>query len=170
MGASLLLFWGTFGCGYHLEEHGPLSGNVSQVFVPVFDNHTIYTYAGILLSNAMIQEIMEQTETKVIKAQESCCRIRGSVKKIGFSPMVRDAHETVCQQKITMWADMELVDPEGNILWEVRDMTASKDYTLLGHRMQRENIQEEEANIRNAVQAIAKKIAQKAVMAMKNDF
>ncbi len=169
--ACFCLFWSVSGCGYRLEQSGPLSRNVSRVFVPVFDNNTIYPDAGVAFSNALIQEIMEQTTTKVSKAQDASCQIRGSVKKIVFSPVFRDADETVWQQKITVWADIELVHENEKILWNARKMTASKDYTVSrGQSPTTNRIQEKETHIQNAIQSIAQRIAQKAVHAMRNDF
>ncbi len=162
------LFGSVSGCGYRLEPYGPLSRNVSQVFVPVFENTTTYPYAGVSFSNAMIQEIMEQTTTRISKGKDSSCQLRGHVKKIVFSPVVRDVEETVYQEKITIWTDMELTDETGKILWNERDMKISKDYAA--SRPDTATIQSKEAGIQNAIQAIAKRTAQKAVSAMKNDF
>ncbi len=151
-------------CGYQFEKRGYISTGVTQVAVLVFDNESIETGADILFTNALIQEILEKTDTKVVERTRASSVIKGTVKSITFSALSRSATETVIQRRVKAAIDLKLINTDGELLWSVKDFISSEDYTVS------ESVVTDEARKRAAVTEIARRTAEKIITALQNDF
>lgn len=160
----VLLFLIVPACGYQLEGGGYLNENVTRVAVEVFENKSNQTRAGIYFTNEMIREIQEKTNTAVVDKDKAGRRITGTVKSIAFSTLSRSSTETVTERKVTARVDVQLKGPDNEILWSVSDYASSEAYTVA------DNTTDDEANIREAVETIAERSAERIVSMMMSNF
>ncbi|MFO7989885.1 MAG: LPS assembly lipoprotein LptE [Thermodesulfobacteriota bacterium] len=149
-------------CGYRLEGGGPVHPGVSRVGVEVFANRTAYTHAGIDFTNELIREIQDRTDTRVVAPEDTAYLIKGVIKSITFAILSRSSTETVTERQVTAVVDVLLLAPDRKILWSANDFSAFESYTV--------GEDNDDANIRKALEIIAKRVAERIVSQMSADF
>lgn len=159
--AGILLF---AGCGYRLEGGGYLHQGVTRVGVAVFENNSSQTRAGIHFTNELIREIQEETDTQVVDPADAPRRIKGIVKAITFSTLSRSSTETVVERRIRAVVDVQLLDTDKDILWSVNNFSSTESFLV-----DADNINDE-ANISEAIEIIAQRIAERIVSQMMAGF
>lgn len=165
-GIVIVLMVAAAGCGYHLAGGGYLNGTVTRVSVSVFENKSSETRAGISFTNELIQEITQKTDTQVVDGAARV--VSGTVKAITFSTLSRSSSTSVTERKVTAVVDVKLTGPEGDILWSVKDFSATESYTVSDSES--EGTVEDEASKREAVDTIAQRVAERLVSRMTSNF
>ena len=151
-------------CGYRLDGGGYLKETVTRVAVGVFENNTSQTRAGLSFTNELIREILEKTDTKVVDSSQATRRIVGLVKAIQFSTLSRSSTESVVERRVTAVVDVKMVGPDDEIIWSVKDFSSKEDYFVVEDKMDDEN------NIRDALDKIAARCAERLVSQMMANF
>ena len=151
-------------CGYQLEGGGYINKGVSRVAVTVFENRSSETRAGVSFTNQLIQEIQAKTDTVVVDVDKTTRKIVGVVNSITFSALARTSTETVVERQVTAVVDIKLVGPGGEIVWSVKNMTATESYQVKSNRV------DDTANKQKAVDKIAKRTAERVISQMMSNF
>ncbi len=151
-------------CGYRLEGGGPVHPGVTRVGVEMFANETSYTYAGIDFTNELIREIQNRTDTTVVSPADAAYLIKGKITSITFSTVSRSSTERVTERRINARMDLELLSPDKKVIWSVNNFSAYESFTVGS-----DNINDE-ANIRNALEIIAQRMAERLVSQMSANF
>ena len=151
-------------CGYRLEGGGYINKDVSRVAVTVFENKSLETLAGVSFTNQLIQEIQSKTDTVVVDSAKTSRKIVGRVNAITFSVLARTSTETVVERQVTAVVDIQLVGPDGQILWSVKNMTATESYKVESDKAV------DKVNKQKAVDKIALRTAERVVSQMMSDF
>jgi outer membrane lipopolysaccharide assembly protein LptE/RlpB len=151
-------------CGYRLEGGGYINKDVSRVAVMVFENKSLETLAGVSFTNQLIQEIQSKTDTVVVDSAKTSRKIVGRVNAITFSALARTSTETVVERQVTAVVDIQLVGPDGQILWSVKNMTATESYKVESDKAV------DKVNKQKAVDKIALRTAERVVSQMLSDF
>ena len=161
---SVLLFVIT-SCGYQFEGRGYLNSDVTNVAVKMMDNKSSVTGAGVLFTNALIKEIVEKTDTKLVDdTTKAVAVLKGRVNSITFATLSRRTTESVVDRRISANVDMQLVDKDGQIVWSVKNFTSREDYKVSKIKFL------DNSNKRDAVVKIATRNAEKVVIRMMNKF
>jgi hypothetical protein len=152
------------GCGYRMEGGGYVHPGVARVGVGVFENRTAQTHAGVDFTNALIREIQDRTDTSVVDPDHAAFLIKGVIKGITFSTLSRSSTETVIERLITAVVDVQLVAADKTVLWSVAGFSASESYVVATDKI------EDEAKIRDAIDVIATRMADRIVSQMTAGF
>ena len=161
--AAMLLFF-LFSCGYKLEGGGYINEDVTRVAVDVFENRSSQTRAGVVFANELIREILRKTDTRVVDSSAATRTIRGTVKTISFSTLSRSSTEKVVERRATAVVDVKLVGPDNKILWSASNFSSKEEYTVSDSNV------DDEASIREAVDKIAQRTAERIVSRMRMNF
>ncbi len=153
-----------FSCGYRLEGGGYIQESITRVAVAVFENNSSQTRAGVVFTNELIREILEKTDTRVVDSDKSTRKIQGTVKSITFATLSRSSTETVVERRVTAVMDVRLLGPDNEIIWSVKDFSSNEDYVVAEDKVS------DEGNIRQAVEKIAQRSAQRLVSQMMVNF
>jgi hypothetical protein len=159
-----VFFFSTVSCGYRFEGGGYLKETVKRVAVQVFKNQSTETGADLTFTNALIQEIIEKTDTRVVDEQSADTIIRGVVKSITFDTLSRSTTESVLERRVSATVDAQLVNKEGDIIWSVAGFAVKEDYTVS------ENQLTDDSNKKQAVEKIASRTAEKLVSKLLVNF
>ncbi len=151
-------------CGYRFEGGGYLKETVKQVAVQVFKNQSTETGADLTFTNALIQEIIEKTDTRVVDEEIADTFIRGSVKSITFDTLSRSTSESVLERRVSATVDVQLVDKEGEIIWSVTNFATKEDYTVSEDQIT------DDSNKKQAMEKIALRTAEKLVSKLLINF
>lgn len=151
-------------CGYQFEGGGYIHKDVTRVAVEVFDNKSSETTAGVSFANEVIREILEKSDTLVVDSDKATRKIIGTINSITFSSLSRTSIETVVERQVTARVDVQLVGPDGKILWSMKNFTSKEDYAT-----SRDTVNDE-TNRREAIDKIARRSAQQIVSQMLINF
>ncbi len=161
---GLLMVVAGAGCGYHLAGGGYLNKTITRVAVNVFENNSSEPRAGIRFTNELIQEIAVKSDTQVVAGADAGNLITGTVKSITFSALSRSSATQVTERQVKALVDVKLTDAQGNILWSVKDFSAEESYTT------NDNSVDDDANKTEAIDTIAKRVAERLVSRMTSNF
>ncbi len=159
---ALALVFSAAGCGYKLAGGGYLNKDVSRVAVGVFENNSSEARAGMSFTNELVREIQSRTDTTV--TDTAARKISGIIKAITYSTLSRTSTETVDERQVTAVVDVKITDADGKIIWSVKDFTATESYTTSS------SVVDDESNKRQAVEAIATRMAERLVSRMTSNF
>jgi len=152
------------GCGYRLAGGGFINNDVTRVSVAIFENKSTESRAGISFTNEMIREITAKTDTIVVGGGNATHNISGTVQSITFSTLSRSSSEDVTERQVNAKINVVLTGTGGNILWSVKNFSATESYEVSSSTV------DDEANKREAVDLIAERVAERLVSQMINDF
>ncbi len=152
-------------CGYRFEGGGYLKDDVTHVAVLALENRSSETGAGITFTNALIQEILQKTDSKVVKESRATAVLKGTVKSITFATLSRSSTESVTERKVSATVDLQLINKDdGEVIWSVKDFTSYEEYTVSTDKVT------DESNKKEAVDKIAVRNAEKLVGSMLVNF
>ncbi|MCP4719080.1 MAG: hypothetical protein GY860_06440 [Desulfobacteraceae bacterium] len=151
-------------CGYHFEGGGYINEDVTRVAVEVFENKSSETRAGMSFTNELIREIQEKTDTIVVDSSKATRKIMGTVNSITFSTLSRSSSESVVERQVKALIDVQLIGPEGDIIWSVKNFSSTEPYTVAEDTVNDEN------NKRDAVDKIALRSAERLVSKLLSNF
>ncbi len=153
-----------FSCGYHFEGGGYLKDDVTRVAVKVLENKSSEPRAGSTFTNALIREILQKTDTRVVDESRATAVLEGSINAILFATVSRSSSESVIERRVSARVDLRLIDKDGSILWAVKNFTSDKEYTVSKDQIT------DESNKRAAVDKIAVRSAEQLVSKMLTNF
>ncbi len=151
-------------CGYQLEGGGYLDNNITKVAVSVFENKSSETGAGLTFTNAMVQEILQKTDTVVVDVSLADHIIEGRVDAITFSTLSRSTTDSVLERKVSAIVDLKIKNKDGDVIWSAKNFSSDEDYTVSS------DVTADDANKRAAVDKIAIRSAERLVSKMLNNF
>ncbi len=128
------------------------------------DNKSSETRAGVVFTNAIIKEIMEKTDTKLVDDAKAVAVLKGRINAITFATLSRSTTEAVVERRVSANVDMQLVDKDKQIIWSVKNFTSHEDYKVSEDKVT------DESNKRDALDKIALRTAEKLVSSMMNNF
>jgi len=152
-------------CGYQFEGGGYLKDDVMRVTVLALENKSSETGAGITFTNALIQEILQKTDTKVVEESRATAVLKGTVKSITFSTLSRSSTESVTERRVLATVDLKLINKDDDeVIWSVKDFKSDEDYTVSSDKVA------DESNKKEAVDKIAARSAEKLIGKMLINF
>lgn len=151
-------------CGYQLEGGGYLRENVPRVAVKILENKSFETGADVIFTNALIREILQKTQTRVVDEASATAILSGTIKTVGFDLLSRTNVESVAERNAFTVLDVQMVNKEGEIIWSIKDLTTSSDYRTHPEKVK------DEANKSSALEKIAARSAEKIVSRMASNF
>ena len=151
-------------CGYQLEGGGYLNDSYARVMVEVFENRSAEDDADLIFTSALIQEIVEKTDTQVVDEQLADARLKGVIRSVSFTTVSRSTAESVVERRATATLDLKMIDPDGEVIWSVSGFTTDDEYEVSDDQL------EDESNKRDALEDIAERAAEKIVSRMLTNF
>ena len=151
-------------CGYQFVGGGYLNSDVTRVAMGTMDNKSSETGAGVIFTNALIKEIMEKTDTKLLDDAKAVAVLKGKINAITFATLSRYNTQAVVERRVSANVDMQLVDKDKQIIWSVKNFTSHEEYKVSEDKVT------DESNKRDALNKIALRTAEKLVSRMMNNF
>lgn len=151
-------------CGYRFVTGGLLPGKIKTVAVKVFENNSFYSGAENAFTNALIQEIIQNSGTRVVSVDKAQAVISGTIRSVTFSGLSRTALDQVLERRVVAVIDIEMTDETGEVVWQLKNYKGVEDSTVSS-----ENVSDE-ASKKETINKAALKMAQKIVGKMLDDF
>jgi hypothetical protein len=151
-------------CGYKFSSGGLLPGKTKLVAVMMFENKTSESGVESIFANALTIELMEMSDSEVVKFEDADAYFQGIVKSISISTLTRTADDAVIERKVSAVIDLKMVDKDGNILWFVKDFQSREEYQVTTENLT------DMASRTEGLRKIAERISRKAVARMLDNF
>ena len=151
-------------CGYQFEGSGFINKDVKSVAVRILNNKSSETGAGIVFTNALIQEILQKTETRVVDESMASAFLEGSITAITFATLSRSTTESVLERRIWATTNLKLINRDGELIWSVSNFPSHEDYKVSPDKIT------DEHNKKAAVDKIAVRSAEKLISKLMNNF
>jgi len=160
----ICLFFFIAACGYQFEGGGYINKDVTRVAVRVLENKTSETGADVIFTNALIREILQKTDTKVVDEATATAVIEGTVKSVTFAALSRATVESVIERGISATMDIQMVNKDGKVIWSAMDLSSTESYATSQDKAA------DEGNKGTALEKIATRSAERIVSRMLSNF
>ena len=154
-----LLFWA---CGYHLEGGGYLR-NVRTLGVRVAENNSSETDAEVIFTNALINEIVQKSDTKLRDVSLAPVILELKIKTITLDALARSDQTSVNERKVSAVIDAVMLGREGEEIWAAYGLSLNESYLVSSNGS-------EEDNRKTALDKIAERTAESLVSRMLSNF
>jgi outer membrane lipopolysaccharide assembly protein LptE/RlpB len=154
------------GCGYRLVGYGgQISGGIARVEVPVFENITVRSDIGRVLTESFISQLLGSAKVSVVAGEGAQAIILGKVTGYKREPITFDSKEKPLENRLTIIIDVRLVSRgDKRLLFGEKAVTVRYDYPV------KTDLQENDRLEDQAMRSAAKQLSQKLVSLMLESF
>ncbi|MFC1896449.1 LPS assembly lipoprotein LptE [Thermodesulfobacteriota bacterium] len=125
------LFLLAAGCGYRFST--PTEADCPHprlLFIPVFQNRTMESGLGSLVTNEVLAEIEQSNCLGVVERDQSGARVSGWVDSLTESSASRKAGGVSYERRIRLVVQAAVVDSDGRALWPESRLAEDDTYTV----------------------------------------
>jgi hypothetical protein len=128
---TLMVIGALFGCGYAIvNTKAQLPADVRKVYIPPFTNLTDEPSIGVIMSSALIREIVKSGALVPVAKKDADADLIGTVKSISYYNRIYNADDKAVLVTVTVDASVKLTKRSGEVVWEVPDLVYSDDFTI----------------------------------------
>nr|NJM01165.1 LptE family protein [Desulfobacula sp.] len=158
------LFFIIAACGYKFEGGGYINKDVTRVAIKALENKSSETGADVIFTNALVREILQKTDTKVVDEAAATAVIEGTIKSVTFSSLSRATVESVIERGVSATMDIQMVNKDGEVIWSAMDLSSTESYKTS------RDMAADEGNKGTALEKIAARTAERIVSRMLSNF
>ena len=152
-------------CGYRFSGGGPLPGGVRRVYVPMLKNVTRETGLESIVTNALRYEIVRSGNDVAADGQVADAVLSGEITGAVSETIARQTVGTAIERRVRLTAVLELKSGDADrSLWARRAMSATETYDVVSDRTTTDD------NRRRALEAASRRLAEKALASIADDF
>jgi hypothetical protein len=152
-------------CGYRFSGSGPLAGNVRRVYVPMLENRTRETGLEAMVTSALRYEIVRSGNRLAEGPEAADGVLSGQVVEAASQTIARQTTAVATERRVHLTAVLELREVHTDRpLWARRAVQASETYVVSSDRLSTDQ------NRRRALERAARRLAQKVLASVADDF
>ena len=151
-------------CGYRFSGAGKLPGSVTRVHVAMFENRSAETGAEAIFTNALVSELLRRSGADVVEKNRASAFISGDIRSITIGALTRTSDDEVLERRVTAVVDLKMVNRKGKKLFDVTGFSGDEEFAVSGSNLS------DRASSEEAVEKVARRIAEDLVSRMKDDF
>jgi outer membrane lipopolysaccharide assembly protein LptE/RlpB len=152
-------------CGYHFAEKGGFPGDAERLFVKVLENKTQETGVESILTAALLDELtLRKTDELARGIDDADVVLSGAVNLVTIQTISSSEPDVASERRVTVSLDLKLTKKDGSIVWAAKDLSDFEEYLV------DTDPQRTDANRRNAIGVLSKRIAQRAVNRFSDNF
>lgn len=142
-----------------------MPGNVKTVYVNVFDNLTTEAGLETMIATSIVSEI-SRFDAGLITArpEQADAVIKGTIRAMASESIARHGVNVAAERLAVLYVDVQLVDKDGMVLWQVRNLSDSEPYLVFDDKIN------SESSKFNAYGIIAARLAEKIYNQMTDKF
>ena len=152
-------------CGYRFAEQGGFPGDTERLFVKVLENKTQETGVESIVTNALLAELtLRKTDELASGFDDADVVLSGVVDLVTIVTISVSKPDVADERRVTVSVDLKLTKKDGRIVWAANDLTDFEAYLV------DTDTERTDANRRNAIRVLSKRIAERAVNRFSDDF
>jgi outer membrane lipopolysaccharide assembly protein LptE/RlpB len=161
----LLIAWLSAACGYRFAEKGGFPGDTERLFVKVLENKTQETGVESILTAALLNELtLRKTDELASGIDDADVVLSGVVNLVTIQTISVTKPDVAGERRVTVTVDLKLTKKGGRIVWAAKDLSDFEEYLVDTDKEQTD------ANRRNAIKVLSKRLAERTVNRFSDDF
>ena len=152
-------------CGYRFADQAGFPGNTERLFVKVVENKTQETGVEDIITDALMAELtLRKTHHLAKGTKDADVVLNGVVQHVNIQTISVDQPTVAAERRVTVSVDFKLTKTDGSSPWAVTDVSDFEAYLV--------NVDPEitDANRRIAIGILSKRIAERVVNRLSDDF
>jgi len=164
--ATIILIILLFGsCGYRLAQQGGFPGDTRRLFVKVLENKTQETGVESIVTEALLNELtLRKTDQLASGLDDADVILSGVVNQVSFMTISQSKPDVADERRVTVSVDLRLTKKEDRVVWTANGLSDFEEYFV------ETDTEQTDANRRNAIRVLSKRIAERAVNRFSDDF
>ena len=160
-----LIAWLSGSCGYHLREQGGFPGDTERLFVKVLENKTQETGVEAIVTEALLNELtLRKTNQLARGIDDADVVLSGAVDLVTILTISEGKPDVADERRVTVTVDLKLTKKDGSVVWTARGLSDFEEYFV------EDDTERTDANRRNAIGVLSKRIAERTVNRFSDDF
>ena len=152
-------------CGYRFAEQGGYPGNNERLFVKVLRNQTQETGAENIITAALMSELtLRKTHHLASGMADADVVLSGVIQHVDIRTISVSQSKVANERRVTVSIDLKMTNSDGGIVWAGRKISDFESYLVS------ENPETTDANRRIAIAVLSKRIAERVVNRLSDDF
>jgi outer membrane lipopolysaccharide assembly protein LptE/RlpB len=152
-------------CGYHFAGEGGFPGDTERLFVKVLENKTQETGVESILTAALLDELtLRKTDELARGIDDADVVLSGAVNLVTIQTISSSKPDVASERRVTVSLGLKLTKKDGSIVWTAKDLSDFEEYLVDA------DPQLTDANRRNAIGVLSKRIAERAVNRFSDNF
>lgn len=157
----ILILLALSGCGYRFADNHALPGKPEQVYVNVFENQTMDTDLGHIITNDLIYELTRRT--KVIITPQASTVLAGKITSIQTETIARQDASSSQERRVKVFINLNFKHA-GKTIWSANDIHATETYLVMPEKVGTEY------NRRMALKKLSPRLAENVFYRLTADF
>jgi outer membrane lipopolysaccharide assembly protein LptE/RlpB len=153
------------GCGYRFADQGGFPGDNQRLFVNVLENKTQETGVENIITAALLSELtLRKTNRLAAGLAEADVVLSGVIKHVNFETISVSEPTVADERRVSVTVALTLRETDGSKVWTGGDFSDYEAYLV--------NLNPEitDANRRNAIRILSKRIAERVINRFSDDF
>jgi hypothetical protein len=161
----ILVAWLSVACGYRFAEEGGFPGDTQRLFVKVLENKTQETGVESIVTDALLNELtLRKTNQLASGLDDADVILSGVVNQVSFRTISQSKPDVADERRVTVSVDLKLTKKDDLVVWAANGLSDFEEYFV------ETDTEQTDANRRNAILVLSKRIAERAVNRFSDDF
>ena len=152
-------------CGYRFAGQGGFLGDTDRLFVKVLENRTQETGIENIVTAALLSELtLRKTDNLASGLDNADVVLSGVVEEVAIRTIATRTRDTAGERRVTVTVDLKLAKQDGNVVWTTQGLSDNEGYSVDA------NNERTDQNRRDAIRVLLRRIAEKVVNRLSDDF
>jgi outer membrane lipopolysaccharide assembly protein LptE/RlpB len=152
-------------CGYQFAGQGGFPGDTDRLFVKVLENLTQETGVENIVTAALLSELtLRKIDNLASGIDNADVVLSGVVEEVAIKTISTRKRDTAGERRVTVSVALKLTKPDGNVVWATKHLSDDEGYSVDA------NNERTDQNRRDAIRVLARRIAEKVVNRLSDDF
>lgn len=152
-------------CGYHFPKEGGFPEGVDLIFVKILENRTSESGVENIVTQNIINEfVLREKKSLTGNLNNADAILSGDVSQISIRTIAAKGRDSARERRVTVTINLKLDNREGRVIWAAKELSDNQAY-LVG-----EDKNATEKNKRDAIRIASKRIAERALNRLTDDF
>ena len=152
-------------CGYRFAKQGGFPGGTERLFVNVLENKTQETGVENIITAALLSELtLRKTYHLANDKSDADVVLNGTVTHVNIWTISESKPTVADERRVMVIIDLKLTNTDGRTTWSAKNIIDSEEYIVSV------NNEITDANRRNAIILLSKRMAERVVNRFSDDF
>jgi hypothetical protein len=152
-------------CGYRFAGESGFPGDSDGLFVKVLENRTQETGVENIVTAALLSELtLRKTGGLASGIEHADVVLSGLVEEVAIRTISTRNRDTAGERRVTVSVDLKLTKQDGRVIWAANGFVDDEAYIVDA------NDERTDKNRRDAIRVLSRRIAEKVVNRLSDDF
>jgi len=152
-------------CGYRFAEQEGFPGDTHRLFVKVLQNRTQETGVENIVTAALLSELTLRKTDKLVESMDNAdVVLSGVIEEVTIGTIASKKKDTASERRVIVTMSVKLAKQDGEVVWQTKGFSDNEGYLV------DDNPEQTDENRRNAIRLLSRRIAEKIVNRLSDNF